>query len=155
MAVLSDYIEQFLKRLLEEGSVELQRNELAQQFGCAPSQISYVLATRFTVEQGYVIDSRRGGGGYVRIAKVSEDGGYLLEVLTQRIGRELEFREAMLLVARLEESGQVTKREAALLRAAAGKGISSVNAAAVRAAIFRSMLLSLLRLEDDVDSDET
>ena len=63
MAQLSDTIERFIKDLMEEGShVELRRNELAQHFGCAPSQINYVLATRFSVDHGYVIESRRGGG---------------------------------------------------------------------------------------------
>lgn len=71
MAQLSDSIEQFIKDLMEEDrQIDLKRNELAQHFGCAPSQINYVLATRFSIDHGYVIESRRGGGGYVRIIRI-------------------------------------------------------------------------------------
>ena len=70
MAQLSDSIERFIKELMEEDAqIELKRNELAQHFGCAPSQINYVLATRFSVDHGYIIESRRGGGGFVRIVR--------------------------------------------------------------------------------------
>ena len=70
---LSDTIEDFIKMLLsqEEREVELKRNELAEYFGCAPSQINYVLATRFTPDHGYVIESRRGGGGYRNVSKIN------------------------------------------------------------------------------------
>ena len=83
MAQLSDSIEQFIKELMcEEAHIELRRNELAQHFGCAPSQINYVLATRFSVDHGYIIESRRGGGGYVRIVRTHQRAeGNLLEEL--------------------------------------------------------------------------
>ena len=75
MAQLSDSIEQFIKNLMEEDrQIDLKRNELAQHFGCAPSQINYVLATRFSIDHGYVIESRRGGGGYVRIIRIQRIG---------------------------------------------------------------------------------
>ena len=76
MAQLSDTIEKFIKDLMEEGTqVELRRNELAQHFGCAPSQINYVLAPRFSVDHGYVIESRRGGGGLLSLrGRVSRRG---------------------------------------------------------------------------------
>ena len=75
MARLSDVIEEFIKSLLKEseGQLELQRNELADFFECAPSQINYVLATRFTLNHGYYIESRRGGGGYIRIVRLDVD----------------------------------------------------------------------------------
>ena len=67
MAQLSDTIERFIKELMSEDAfIEVRRNELAQHFGCAPSQINYVLSTRFSVDHGYLIESRRGGGGYDR-----------------------------------------------------------------------------------------
>ena len=76
MAQLSNEIEKFIKDLMEDDSqVELKRNELAQHFGCAPSQINYVLATRFTIDHGYVIESRRGGGGYVHIVRMRQESG--------------------------------------------------------------------------------
>ena len=75
MAQLSDSIEQFIKELMsDDAHIELRRNELAQHFGCAPSQINYVLATRFSVDHGYIIESRRGGGGYVRIVRMQNRG---------------------------------------------------------------------------------
>ena len=71
MAQLSDSIERFIKDMMEDGAqIEVRRNELAQHFGCAPSQINYVLATRFSVDHGYIIESRRGGGGYIRIVRM-------------------------------------------------------------------------------------
>ncbi len=71
MSNLSDLIEQYLRRILiEQEMVELKRRELAKMFRCAPSQINYVLTTRFTLEQGYLIESKRGGGGYIRILQV-------------------------------------------------------------------------------------
>ena len=74
MAQLSDAIEQFIKELMDqEAQIELRRNELAHHFGCAPSQINYVLATRFTPDHGYIIESRRGGGGYIRIFRMAQD----------------------------------------------------------------------------------
>ena len=76
MARLSDIIENFIKAVLSENGgqqVQIQRNELAGQFRCAPSQINYVLTTRFTYDKGYVIESRRGGGGYIIIKQVTKD----------------------------------------------------------------------------------
>ena len=91
MAQLSDNIEHFIKELMcEEAQIDLRRNELAQHFGCAPSQINYVLATRFSVDHGYIIESRRGGGGYVRIVRMQErDEGNLLDALLSRVGNSV------------------------------------------------------------------
>ena len=89
MARLSDMIEEFIKALLEEsnGQLELQRNELADYFECAPSQINYVLATRFSLDRGYYIESRRGGGGYIRIIRLDMDNNdYIMYLLRERIG---------------------------------------------------------------------
>ena len=89
---LSDSIETFIKALLaeDEQSVELKRNELAEYFGCAPSQINYVLATRFTLDDGYVIESRRGGGGYIRIVRVmGSDQQQLMYLINERIGQSI------------------------------------------------------------------
>ena len=84
MARLSDMIEDFINALLNEsdGQLELQRNELADYFECAPSQINYVLATRFSVDRGYYIESRRGGGGYIRIIRLDiDDDDYMMYLL--------------------------------------------------------------------------
>ena len=73
MANISDLIESFLIDLFgDESSIYISRNELAQYFNCAPSQINYVLSTRFTLDKGFAIESRRGGGGYVTLVRLSD-----------------------------------------------------------------------------------
>ena len=118
---LSDTIEDFIKMLLsqEEREVELKRNELAEYFGCAPSQINYVLATRFTPDHGYVIESRRGGGGYIRIVRVMEQPGQsLLQMVLQRIGESITEAECVRLLQQLTERQALQEEAAALIRAA-------------------------------------
>ena len=120
MAQLSNEIEKFIKDLMEEDSqIELKRNELAQHFGCAPSQINYVLATRFTIDHGYVIESRRGGGGYVRIVRMQQESGKnLLQELLARIGNAIDEDTSVAIISHLMECGIITRREALLMRAA-------------------------------------
>jgi transcriptional regulator CtsR len=117
---LSDTIESFIKTLLNEESteVELKRNELAEYFKCAPSQINYVLATRFSPDHGYVTESRRGGGGYIRIVRVVESGSQrLMYMINERIGDSLEEEECLRLISQLKEQRIVTAEEAALMAA--------------------------------------
>ena len=118
---LSDSIETFIKTLLaeDEPEVELKRNELAEYFGCAPSQINYVLATRFSPDHGYLIESRRGGGGYIRIVRIVQSGAQqLMYLINERIGDAIGEEEASRLVQQLTEQKLVTAQEAALMRAA-------------------------------------
>ena len=77
---MSDLVAQYILEMLEQqnGSAEIQRNELAGNLGCVPSQINYVITSRFTPEQGYMVESRRGGGGYIRISRVKMDKGTAL-----------------------------------------------------------------------------
>lgn len=92
MSRISDLIEKFLNELIEEskGAIEIQRNEMAGYFNCAPSQINYVLTTRFTSDRGYVIESRRGGGGFIKIMKIDlDENDYLLKMLSERIGESV------------------------------------------------------------------
>ena len=121
MKPLSDTIEAFIKALMEEDDtqVELKRNELAEHFQCAPSQINYVLATRFTPDHGYVIESRRGGGGYIRIVRIaSSDKDDLLKTIYQRIGNSISHADAMCILARLQSEEIVSPQEAHLMAAA-------------------------------------
>jgi transcriptional regulator CtsR len=148
---LSDTIEQFIKAMLQqdEPEVELKRNELAEYFNCAPSQINYVLATRFTPDHGYIIESRRGGGGYIRIVRMEQSAGeHLLYLIHERIGEAIGETEVMHLIGQLQERGLVTLDEAAMMGAATSQRALSlpIPAAlkdAARARIMRSMLLTV------------
>ncbi len=76
----SDLIESYIKKILENSEmIEIRRIEMADLFNCVPSQINYVINTRFTIQRGYLVESKRGGGGYIRIAKVriSDKNSYL------------------------------------------------------------------------------
>ena len=150
MAQLSDSIEQFIKELMcDEAHIELRRNELAQHFGCAPSQINYVLATRFSVDHGYIIESRRGGGGYVRIMRMQErEEGNLLESLLERVGNSVDEETANAIITHLKDLKLVTVNEAALMRAGVSRNALALPISAkdvLRAAVLRTMLVQVFR----------
>ena len=148
---LSDSIEQFIKELLNQESteVELKRNELAEYFGCAPSQINYVLATRFSPDHGYLTESRRGGGGYIRIVRVVQSGSQrLMYLVNDRIGDSLSEEECLRLISQLKEQMIVTEDEAALMASAVSTRALSVPVPdvlkdAMRAKMMKSMLMSI------------
>ena len=150
---LSDTIEAFIKAMLEEeqAEVELKRNELAEYFHCAPSQINYVLSTRFTPDHGYVTSSQRGGGGCIRIVRVvRESEDRLSYLLRERIGESLSRRDAQALCVQLAESGSVSREDAALMLSALSDQALSVPMPEnvkdrLRARIMRSMLLCLMQ----------
>lgn len=148
MRTLADKIEDYLKKRLSEspqGVVEIQRQELALLFACVPSQINYVLSTRFTLAQGYWVESRRGGGGYVRIVRLPLDIRRLAEVLEDR---PLSQQAAEGIVTRLEEEGVVSRREAMLMRAVLDREVLNLELPArdfLRGRLLRVMLLTLLR----------
>ena len=150
---LSDSIEQFIKTMLaqEEQEVELKRNELAEYFGCAPSQINYVLATRFTPDHGYIIESRRGGGGYIRIFRMQQDTGkQLVYLLNERIGDSISVLSANHLIQQLREREIVSSAEAALMAAAIAPQALSLPLPeelkdALRAKLLKSMLMETAR----------
>ena len=150
MAQLSDSIEQFIKELMrEDAHIDLRRNELAQHFGCAPSQINYVLATRFSVDHGYIIESRRGGGGYVRIVRMQPMGETnFLDVLLNRVGNSIDEETANAIISNLRERKLVTGNEAALLRAGVSRNALALPISAkdvLRAAVFRNMLIQVFK----------
>ncbi|MBE5796797.1 MAG: CtsR family transcriptional regulator [Clostridiales bacterium] len=150
---LSDSIESFIKTLLAEDApeVELKRNELAEYFGCAPSQINYVLATRFSPDHGYITESRRGGGGYIRIVRVVQTGSQrLMYMINERIGEAIGEGEAVRLIQQLMEQELITQGEAALMRAAVSAQALSIPIPeqiknAIRARTMKTMLLTLAR----------
>ena len=150
---LSDAIEQFIKTMLsqEAPEVELKRNELAEYFNCAPSQINYVLATRFTPDHGYIIESRRGGGGYIRIFRMAQDTSeQLIYLLNERVGDAIDALSASHLVQQLLERELVTEGEAAMMNAALSPQALSLPLSAemkdaLRARILKNMLLEVAR----------
>ena len=159
MAQLSDSIERFIKDLMhEDARVELRRNELAQHFGCAPSQINYVLATRFSLDHGYLIESRRGGGGYVRIVRMQQHGGEnLLQTLLARVGNSISEDAAAAIISNLREANLITTREAKLMRAAVARNALALPVSAkdvLRASVLSNMLVQAFRnLEGGNDDD--
>ena len=148
---LSDSIENFIKTMLTGGEteVELKRNELADYFGCAPSQINYVLATRFSPDHGYVTESRRGGGGYIRIVRVVETGARrLMYLVNERIGDSLSEEECLRLLRQLKEQEIVTAEEADIMAAALSARALSVPVPetmkdTLRAKMMKSMLTTI------------
>ena len=120
MARISDGIAEFLNNMIEEKTskeIIIQRNDLADKFNCAPSQINYVLTTRFSHEKGYIIESRRGGGGYIVIKKISNDNNEKIAMmLNEAIGKSITYQGALSLINYLLELNLVTERECDLIK---------------------------------------
>ncbi len=120
MARISDIIAKFINDMIEDEKskeVIIQRNELADKFNCAPSQINYVLTTRFTTEKGYLIESRRGGGGYIIIKRIEYNSKEKqLEEINQSIGDSLTYNSAILLIEHLYDRKLITKREFEIIK---------------------------------------
>ena len=150
---ISDIIAGFIQQELEEagGALEVQRSDLAQRFNCVPSQINYVMSTRFSPEHGYIVESRRGGGGYIRIVRIVQSGAQqLMYLINERIGDAIGEEEASRLVQQLTEQKLVTAQEAALMRAAMSAQALAIPIPdsmkdAQRARIFKAMLTSIAR----------
>lgn len=154
MAGLSDSIEQFIKDLLDADSrIEVKRNELAQYFSCAPSQINYVLATRFSMDRGYLVESRRGGSGYVRIIRITNGETDLLDSLLTRVGSSIDEESAYAITDRLTEMDIITEREAGIVKAGLSINALSLPVSAkdvLRAGIFKSQIVEIFkRLRED------
>lgn len=150
MSNLSDIIEGFIKELMEannQRSVEIQRNILAQQFDCSPSQINYVLTTRFNNDRGYMVESRRGGGGYIRIFKVrSSIEKELQNLLNDSIGESITLNKALDLIYALLERGIINMREQKIMQSTiSDRALSSVSydeRNKLRADLLKEMILA-------------
>ena len=132
-----------------EGMIELQRNELAEYFNCAPSQINYVLATRFSPQKGYVTESKRGGGGYIKVTRVRmERKGTLVQALRERLTQgKIGEREANELIRGLESSGAIDEGQRRLMAAAVSNKALRIPATVkdqIRASILQEMITTLL-----------
>ncbi|MBR1497766.1 MAG: CtsR family transcriptional regulator [Oscillospiraceae bacterium] len=147
----SDLIANFILSAIEgsgEGFAELQRSALAERFSCVPSQINYVISTRFSPERGYVVESRRGGGGYIRITRVQRSPRELIMHTVNAVGDRLEARTAGAFVSNIYEAGLVDRATARLLLAAVSdRALRAVPASerdTVRAGILKQMLVTLI-----------
>lgn len=145
---MSDLIESYLKNVLHKNeTVEIRRSEIADQFNCVPSQINYVINTRFTIQQGYVVESKRGGGGYIRIMKVNlVDEMDILNALSELVPEELSEREGNHLLQNLYENELITKREAQMMSLMMEKDTfpSNVkNAAEIRSNMMKKLIDNL------------
>ncbi len=152
---LSNAIERYLLQLLERargGAVEIQRNALSEIFGCSPSQINYVLETRFTAARGFLVESRRGSSGFVRIVRLGAPRR-VVELLDACVGDHIGQEESLHLIERLKTSGWLSAREAAMLAAAVRRECLAIplpERDRLRARLIRAMVLSLARSDRDL-----
>ena len=148
---ISDLITAEIIKLINESegnTAEIQRNELANIFGCAPSQINYVLASRFTPEHGYVIESRRGGGGYIKIRRVVMSHSSAIMHIINSIGDEIDSMTTRIVLENCLEAGLLDEKNARIMASAlsnhALQSIPVIFRDAARASILKQMLLTLL-----------
>lgn len=150
MAGLTSDIERFLKAMLEEstdGMLEIGRNDLAMQFDCAPSQINYVLSTRFTPHNGYLIESKRGGNGFIKIITIVEEDNYL-SYLIKNLNKQMTETNADSLFKDLYNREYFTKDEFLMAKyATSDKALAAIECkdrSSVRSDIIKHILLSVL-----------
>ncbi len=145
---ISDIIEEFIKDMLEdEESAVIQRNDLAEHFNCVPSQINYVISTRFTPLQGYYVESQRGGGGYIRIQKVNlTKSDYLMHIITS-IGNKISAKEVDIFVNNFLDYEVIDEKVARLIKSATNDKVLSIaknDKDELRAKILKNMLINLV-----------
>ncbi|KAA9300221.1 MULTISPECIES: CtsR family transcriptional regulator [Aerococcus] len=144
---MSDIIEAYLKQVLQESSnVEIRRSEIAERFECVPSQINYVINTRFTPQNGYHVESKRGGGGYIRIVKMTVvDEADYIDSMIQLIGDDLSDKDARAIISNLHKNDLLTETEARLIYAALDKEVMAhvSQADSLRALILTNVLRKL------------
>ena len=146
---MSDLITREIIRMLTESgenTAEIQRNEFAGSIGCAPSQINYVLSSRFTPEHGYIIESRRGGGGYIRIKRVVLNSSSALMHIINSIGDRIDSMSTRIVIENCLEAGLVNQQTARLMAAAVSESVMQTVPPqlkdTLRAAILKQMLLT-------------
>ena len=145
---ISDMIEEFIKELFnDEDYIEIQRNDLAEHFNCVPSQINYVISTRFKPSQGYYVESKRGGGGHISIRKVNiTKSNYLMHAISS-IGDRISSQEVDAFLNNFLSFGVITKKEAKLLKVATSDNVLTIPQNIkdeIRAKIFKNMLINLV-----------
>lgn len=146
---LSDLIADEINRLLDESTdntAEIQRNDFASQIGCVPSQINYVLSSRFIPEQGYIVESRRGGGGYIRITRVRLDKSSAIMHIVNTIGPDIDDAASRIILDNCMRGGLLSEESVRLMYSAISspvmRQIPVIFRDTLRAAILKQMLLS-------------
>lgn len=148
---MSEQIARMIEKMLEEsgGELELQRNKLAGDVGCVPSQINYVISSRFNHDRGYIVESRRGGGGYIKIRKISFDSktAFLMHMLSA-IGDSIDAMSAKAMLVSLYDNNLINQRELSLVLASTSdraliRIMQGQSRDMVRADIMKSLVLSL------------
>lgn len=146
---ISNYIELVINSLLkgDTGTAEIKRNELALKIGCVPSQINYVIQTRFTRERGYLVESRRGGGGFIRITKVKMSGSeYLMHVINS-IGNIVDYPTAMAIITNISGYGIISEREKEIILSALSLSslpLPDSEKNEIRSAVMKNILIKLI-----------
>ena len=146
--LISDSIAQMIEAMLEEcgGTLSIKRNDMAERLGCAPSQINYVLSSRFTPEHGYIIESRRGGGGYIKIKRVVMSHSSAVMHIINSVGDSVDAMTARIVVENCQQSGIINADTAELMCAALSNNVMRcvphVLKDNIRAAILKEMLLT-------------
>jgi transcriptional regulator CtsR len=146
---VSDIIAGFIDEMLNEtgGIAELQRAELANRFNCVPSQINYVISTRFSPEHGYIVESRRGGGGFIRISRIVMEQEMLIMHTVNAVGDRIDLNTAAALVANLRQGGAINDAKARLILSAIGSNaLRPAQPEArdtLRASILKQMLMNV------------
>ncbi|MGT2911507.1 CtsR family transcriptional regulator [Streptococcus cameli] len=146
----SDYIEEHIKSILERVNVaELKRSELASRFEVVPSQINYVIKTRFTASRGYIVESKRGGGGYIRIGRITfSDKHELVHDLLENLGESLSWAVYSDILQLLFDEKLMTEREGNILLATGAEDVLGLEASQIRARMMRQILRRLDRKEE-------
>lgn len=150
---ISDIIEEYLKSILAETKqIEIKRSEIAEQFDVVPSQINYVIKTRFNIQNGYLVESKRGGGGYIRIAKVNlVSDSSVIDDLIDYIGNQISARQGFQIVQSLYEEKALTKKEANLILATIDSNTLTFSDKVLEDTVRAKILISVLnrlRCED-------
>ncbi|NLL42916.1 MAG: CtsR family transcriptional regulator [Firmicutes bacterium] len=150
MSSLADHIEAYIKKMLRSSktnSVELSRAQMADDFSCVPSQINYVLSTRFTLERGYIVESRRGGGGYIRVGRVevTDCTSHAVRLL-QSVGSELTEKQMDNILVHLKDHQVISLQELRLIRGIVQQEVSKIGQGkhVLRASLVRSLLFFII-----------
>ena len=146
---VSDIIEEFIISSLDDDDfIELSRNDLAKFFSCVPSQINYVLNTRFTVNRGFVVESQRGGGGFIKIVRVQDNVDNFLKNALNLCSQPISVVQANQLINHLEEKKLITNNENEIIKSAVSvKALNNpINTDNIlRANILKQVIISLIK----------